>query len=198
MQYKKEELKAVIIEKAENEFLNKGYEAASLRVIAKESGTTIGNLYHYFANKEALFDELVKNEYIAFLYLMEHHSDIEIPDDIPDKNDIHLWRKLIYDFLGGMMPVFTKGFLIMIEMSSDTKYQNTKNEFISIMESHFNNHISESGIQASPEFARVIAVQILSGILYVIRQYNDEALKRQLICDSMLYSICGLMYMLEA
>jgi AcrR family transcriptional regulator len=197
LQYKKEELKAIIIEKAENEFLQKGYENASLRRIAKESGTTIGNLYHYFENKEALFDELVKNEYISFLHLINHHSEIDIPQDISDKNDISIWRVLLFDYLGQIMPVFTKRFLLMLDMSSGTKYENAKNKFIDILEQHFVDHISDSNKSVSIGFARVIAVQLLYGILYIIRNYDENEIKRQLICDILLFNIAGIMQLIN-
>jgi AcrR family transcriptional regulator len=197
LQYKKEELKAIIIEKAENEFLQKGYENASLRRIAKESGTTIGNLYHYFENKEALFDELVKNAYISFLHLINHHSEIDIPQDISDKNDISIWRVLLFDYLGQIMPVFTKRFLLMLDMSSGTKYENAKNKFIDILEQHFVDHISDSNKSVSIGFARVIAVQLLYGILYIIRNYDENEIKRQLICDILLFNIAGIMQLIN-
>lgn len=60
MQVQKEELRQKLLEAAEDEFLRRGYEAASLRVIAKKANTTIGNIYHYFPNKEAILIELLE------------------------------------------------------------------------------------------------------------------------------------------
>ena len=59
MQVKKEELRQQILEAAKQEFLDKGYENSSLRVIAKKAHTTMGNIYHYYANKEALLTALL-------------------------------------------------------------------------------------------------------------------------------------------
>ncbi|MFT8889230.1 MAG: TetR/AcrR family transcriptional regulator [Ethanoligenens sp.] len=42
-----------------NEFLNKGFHAASLRDIVKEAGVTTGAFYGYYASKEELFRALV-------------------------------------------------------------------------------------------------------------------------------------------
>lgn len=58
-QYLKEELRIKIIESAKNEFVSKGYEKASMRMIAKKSGMTAGNLYRYFDNKEQLYKYFV-------------------------------------------------------------------------------------------------------------------------------------------
>lgn len=50
----KEESRIAIIEAAKQEFLEKGYKGASMRSIAKKSHMTVGNLYRYFKNKEAI------------------------------------------------------------------------------------------------------------------------------------------------
>ena len=59
MQVKKEEIRQKILDVAEDEFLKRGYESASMRIIAKKANTTLGNIYHYFPNKEALLVELL-------------------------------------------------------------------------------------------------------------------------------------------
>ncbi len=45
---------------AEQEFLLHGFEKASMRVIAKNSGVTTGALYTRFASKDELFSTLVQ------------------------------------------------------------------------------------------------------------------------------------------
>lgn len=47
-----------ILEAAREEFLEKGFERASLRRIVKEAGVTTGAFYRYYPTKEALFDAL--------------------------------------------------------------------------------------------------------------------------------------------
>ena len=42
------------------EFLEKGFQGASLRNIVKEAGVTTGAFYGYYKSKEELFDALVK------------------------------------------------------------------------------------------------------------------------------------------
>lgn len=58
MQVKKEDIKERILDSARSEFLEHGYSAASLRVIAQKAGLTKGAVYSYFKNKDALFCEL--------------------------------------------------------------------------------------------------------------------------------------------
>lgn len=50
---------ARILQAARRLFGKRGYQAATMRQIAEAAGTSIGNLYFYFANKEALLDTLM-------------------------------------------------------------------------------------------------------------------------------------------
>ena len=55
----KEGLRKAIIDSAKEEFLNNGYENASMRSIAKSANMTVGNLYRYFTNKEDIHRQIV-------------------------------------------------------------------------------------------------------------------------------------------
>lgn len=57
---KKDELAVdIILECAKEEFIEKGFEGASMRAIAERAGYTTGMLYGRFADKSQLFRELV-------------------------------------------------------------------------------------------------------------------------------------------
>ncbi len=77
MQIKKEEIRTTILNAAQQEFLIHGYEGSSLRVIAKKANTTIGNIYHYFDNKEAILEELLKEPVEGLNKLIEQHFEKE-------------------------------------------------------------------------------------------------------------------------
>ena len=46
---------------------------ASLRKIAKTAGVTVGNLYHYFKNKDEIFYVIVEPAVKEFLFLLRDH-----------------------------------------------------------------------------------------------------------------------------
>ena len=52
-----------ILAAAKAEFLEKGYQSASLRNIVKSAGVTTGAFYGYYSSKEALFAALVDEPY---------------------------------------------------------------------------------------------------------------------------------------
>lgn len=61
-----------ILTAAMEEFLEKGFQAASLRNIVKQAGVTTGAFYGYFASKEALFEALVGEQYDYFMNCFCH------------------------------------------------------------------------------------------------------------------------------
>lgn len=54
-QYRKE-----LLSKCFDLFAQKGYSAITMREIAQDINVSTGTLYHYFANKKALFEQLVE------------------------------------------------------------------------------------------------------------------------------------------
>lgn len=83
MQKLKQELKDKIIFEAKQAFLDKGFEKASMREIAKASGITVGNVYRYFKNKDELFYAVVGDAHKAITHIVEsdHSSNVNIMDD---------------------------------------------------------------------------------------------------------------------
>ena len=92
MQVKKEDLRQQILEAAKQEFLDKGYENSSMRVIAKKANTSMGNIYHYFDNKEALLttllDPVIENlNHLADEHFVQDDQDYTV-DDIEEAFDL--------------------------------------------------------------------------------------------------------------
>ncbi|MEW6776451.1 MAG: TetR/AcrR family transcriptional regulator [Bdellovibrionota bacterium] len=62
LQRRSQEMVDVILEAATRVFIEEGYEGASTNKIARRAGVSVGSLYQYFPNKEAitaaLFDQL--------------------------------------------------------------------------------------------------------------------------------------------
>ena len=63
-----------ILECAKEEFMEKGFEGASMRTIAEKAGYTTGMLYGRFADKSQLFKELVGE---AADKLFDYYSGIQ-------------------------------------------------------------------------------------------------------------------------
>lgn len=78
MQVKKEDLRETIIEVAKAEFINKGYENASMRKIAQKSHTTLGNIYTYFTSKEEILSIILDPVISQLDIFVEKHLEEEV------------------------------------------------------------------------------------------------------------------------
>ena len=72
-----------IQEAALAEFLDKGFQGASLRQIVKNAGVTTGAFYGYFSSKEALFASLVEPHAAALMgrFMEAQTSFAELPEE---------------------------------------------------------------------------------------------------------------------
>ena len=66
-----------------SEFLDKGFQGASLRQIVKNAGVTTGAFYGYFSSKEALFNALVEPHAAALMgkFMEAQTSFAELPEE---------------------------------------------------------------------------------------------------------------------
>ena len=82
-----EENSATTLEKIQEaamaEFLDKGFQGASLRQIVKNAGVTTGAFYGYFSSKEALFTAIVEPHATALMgkFMWAQTSFAELPDE---------------------------------------------------------------------------------------------------------------------
>ena len=74
---------ARIRQAAMQEFLDKGFQGASLRQIVKNAGVTTGAFYGYFSSKEALFNALVEPHAAALMgkFMEAQTAFAELPEE---------------------------------------------------------------------------------------------------------------------
>jgi len=70
---------AAILAAALDEFTARGYEGARLDDIARRAGIAKGTIYLYFADKESLFQELVRSMVSPVLDALEKMRDVDVP-----------------------------------------------------------------------------------------------------------------------
>ena len=72
-------------------FADKGYAALSMRNLAHELGVSTGTLYHYFASKEAMFDQMVA--WLTERDILQATADFT-PDAPPEE-----WLQLVFEWV---------------------------------------------------------------------------------------------------
>lgn len=81
-----------ILEAAEREFLEKGYDGARTTSIAKAAGVTHAMLHYYFRTKEQLFERIIDKKMSEIVPLMTHlfgNSDLPLVKRIEEAISVH-------------------------------------------------------------------------------------------------------------
>lgn len=99
------ETKEKLLVSAEHEFMEKGYQGASLRNICKNAGVTTGALYFFFKDKDDIFASLVAPVLGSIRTMMEAHMQQELQevkgelqegqDDFSD--DVYASQRIIHE-----------------------------------------------------------------------------------------------------
>ncbi len=199
MQTKKEAIQQAIYQSAVNEFLEKGFEKASLRQIVKKAGTTLGNFYNYYENKEAVFASIVESAYIGMVQLIKNHHQWERNDELWDLTDVEVWRRELRKLILPMVPAITIPFVILIEGSEGTRFAHAKEDLLAVMEEHFMEHIEEFNPKyPNPQMAKVMAEQLVFGLVMIVKSNEDDEVRQQLIIEEILFFAIGVMGILKA
>lgn len=133
MQVLKEEVRDNIKQAAKQCFMVSGYAKTSMREISREANISTGNLYRYYANKESLFDALVRPVVELFEKRKKPIEDFDFP--LLDAN-ILLNQELL-DTLINAHVIYREELFLLFLRNEGTKYENVKQVFI--------DHIHEQG-----------------------------------------------------
>ncbi|MBQ5989829.1 MAG: TetR/AcrR family transcriptional regulator [Oscillospiraceae bacterium] len=125
-----------LIASAKKEFLEKGFEKASLRAISSAAGLTTGAVYFFFKDKNGLFGAVVEEPVQKIMTVIKEHftADMEVaPEDFRHTSGDH------DDFAEGLISALYSdrdAMLILLEKSSGSVYENIVDKFIEMMEQY--------------------------------------------------------------
>lgn len=192
MQIKKDELIDRIQEIALSEFLEYGFQKASLRKIVKLSGTSIGNFYNYYKDKSALFNALVDEEHVRFVRFMTHHQD-EVSDNeaLQDAS----FDQIIYvikDRLAPTIPLLTKRFALLVKGAQGTDYEGFRQEVLVFFRQHFREHLMSEGLGDSLKgYDELVVEMFIDGLCQLVLSESDLLKLKVLIENHVLFFIFG-------
>ncbi|MBN1969074.1 MAG: TetR/AcrR family transcriptional regulator [Candidatus Delongbacteria bacterium] len=128
MRVLKNEVKRKILEVAEEDFLDKGFEATSMREIAQKAEVGLSNIYNYFKNKDEIFMEVLRPLLNAIDKLREDHNKEKFINT-NFFNSIELQREATYAYTN-LIKKYKKELRILLFKSFGSKLHNFKEEFI--------------------------------------------------------------------
>lgn len=182
MQIKKEEIRTTILNAAQQEFLIHGYEGSSLRVIAKKANTTIGNIYHYFDNKEAILEELLKEPVEGLNKLIEQHFEKEQKVySLKEVKEIFGQMDDVVSLVQGseIQYLMDQRLLILLDLKT-TRFLELKKSFIQQFKEHMAWHL---GLDDSDSpYVYIIAEMFISCIRHALLEHpNSEEAQKEFI-----------------
>lgn len=156
---------------AKQEFLEKGFRAASLRNIVKTAGVTTGAFYGYFSSKEALFSSIVEPHAAAVMgrFMTEQANFAELPKEEQPKHlgvessDCIRW---ILDYMYENIEEFK----LLLCCSEGTSYENFVHSMVEVeVESTFRYiEVLKSLGNEVPELDRELCHMIASGMFEAV------------------------------
>ena len=153
-----------IVETAEKLFVDPGYERVSTNLIAKEAGISIGSLYRYFKNKEALLEYLMKKYNPVFVEALKAEMSVSTFQELHDS------------FFNIMEKTFSKYPILMELVFSDVETLKMKKLDKRCVETI--NHIQADKYQKiNPKLSRGKAIFIANIVHMTIHHLLVEAKK---------------------
>ena len=112
------------------EFLEKGYEAASIRSIGARAGMTSAGLYRHYADKEAMYSAMVEPLIEEIRTWTRKHTEkkYNLIEKRKDKSD--LFGESFIDMIRKVILPKRDEFKLLMTCSSGTRYENFLHEFV--------------------------------------------------------------------
>ena len=162
MQTKKEDVKNRINQAALEEFYEKNYKSATMRSIAKRAGITVGLIYTYYQDKEALFEEIIspvfcyiKNKFNGTYQLFGEDRKIAEAEIIP---------KLLK---------WPRELVILFDKSTGSKYQHFSETMTEQLAVHIDSNLKTMKSDYCEIQAKILASCYLESLLVVARNYQS-------------------------
>ncbi|HEY5561112.1 MAG TPA: TetR/AcrR family transcriptional regulator [Clostridiaceae bacterium] len=182
MQYLKDVVRKNIEEEALKEFKQRGYKGASIRSIAKNSTTSVGNFYKYFESKDDLFENLIGSVYKKLMDYINQFKKVGFNEKT---------ENIFYELMEKIMEIFKENSIeltILLNKSEGSKYGNCKSTFIDfitrLVSDKMEYELSLQGKLLKDNFIiYLISYNLVESIAIILREKEDGLEVRKLILD---------------
>ncbi len=175
-----------ILDAGMNEFLDKGFEKASLRKIVNDAGVTTGAFYGYFSSKSALFSTLVEEHasYIMGRFMQAQEEFSAQPAEVQSVDMINYSKNCIDEIIDYAFEHYNNAKLLFCK-ADGTSYENFVHNMVEVeVESTFMfiKTLQSLGYEV-PTIDKSLCHMICSGMLngvfeMIVHDYpKEEAIK---------------------
>ena len=179
----KEETRNKILEASKEEFLEKGYENASLRRIAIKAHMTVGNLYRYFENKEDINRKIVEPCLLQLERLINSETNNQLSFFQDNKNfnlDKESMIKAIDNIMDKVIDIYSEYKIeFQILMMDSEVSEKLKVWFSNLIKNLIKNNYPFLGLEKElSAMSETYSVSVFSGFKELLRSdFNSEKMK---------------------
>ena len=188
------EKRKLLIDAAKKEFLEKGYNKASLRKICANAGVTTGALYFFFENKEDLFSSIVDPPVEELKQMIIEHFK-EDRDFLGQLNTMDLGNLDHSDMAEMVVDHIYKNydaFILLLSGSKEDALEENIDEFVELMEKSTAMMVSESRFYTiDPFMTHWMAHTTVDSVVQVIKHEKDLKSAKKRIQSIMNYLVIG-------
>ncbi len=184
----------LLIEAAKKEFLEKGYNKASLRSICADAGLTTGALYFFFKNKADLFSAIVDPPLNGLRkILFEHFSeDAEEMKGLTSLEGIDMDHSEICDRIVGHIYANYDSFMLLLNSSENTMYENIVDEFVDMLDRSIPPMMAGvSGYTYDEYMSHWMAHISMDAFIHVIKHEKDAETAKKRLRGILNYLVMG-------
>ena len=181
MQVLKDTVRDKIIASARRLFAKCGFRETSMRMIAKETGITAGNIYRYFDTKEQILD-------VVLSPLLEHIQKIICDHDKEENTltfDVHrAYHNFVARSLVEIYHSHRQEYVILLRKAAGTPYENYYENLVAEIGRTMADFNSSSLIRmpiSNPEIYYILARNHVDALIYALEHVEEPDRMEQVI-----------------
>lgn len=180
MQYLKPDVRDSIRNAALSEFMERGYEGASIRGIARKANTSVGNIYKYFKSKEDIYENIIGCVYHRLIDYISKFDKVELNEDALDVFN-KLMEKIMKIFNENSNEIST-----LLNQSKGSKYEDCKEIFVDFITRTVTDSIeyelSKEGKRLKSNYIiYLLSHSLMESISIIVKEKKDGEEVREII-----------------
>lgn len=169
------------------EFLEKGFEDASIRSIGARAGMTSAGLYRHYADKEAMFNAMVEPLTESIKTWTENHTSKKYDLLEKDVQSDELFGETFVDMVKEVILPRRDEFILLISRSGGTKYEHFIHDYVEDNQKVFLEtirYMKDTGYPArelsEQELHMLLSAYLTACFEPIIHEYDDDAVIKYL------------------
>lgn len=172
------ETREKLIDSARREFMEKGYNKASLRKICADAGVTTGALYFFFEDKEALLGAIADAPYNELIAILKSHFEedealMEQPYDAEEGDHDAFVEELVHHLYQNY-----DVFHMLLTKAQGSKYESAVDDLADILDETYTKMSAKMGShyggKVNKAMVHWLTHMILDAFIHMITHERDE------------------------